>query len=76
MHDIPLTPAQEAEADRLYHALRQAADPDLRHLARALAATPDGQLLGATEFDVRDRVHRIGAKALQAALDGRKKGGT
>jgi hypothetical protein len=71
-----LTPEQQAEADRLYDALRRAADADLRELAELLATKPDAQLLGATEFEVRDKVHRLGAKALQAALDGRKKGGT
>ena len=29
-----------------------------------------------TEFEVRDAVHRLGAQALQAALDERKKGAT
>jgi hypothetical protein len=71
-----LTPEQQAEADRLYDALRRAADADLRELAELLATKPDAQLLGATEFEVRDKVHRLGAKALQAALDGRKKGAT
>jgi hypothetical protein len=71
-----LTPEQQAEAQRIYEALRQAADADLRAVAELLASRPDAQLLGATEFEVRDRVHRIGAKAIQAALDGRKKGGT
>jgi hypothetical protein len=32
-------------------------------------------LLGATEFEVRDRVHKIGAKAIEIAVNGRKKGG-
>ena len=55
--------------------LRQAADADLRGLAELLASKPDRQLLGQTEFEVRDRVHKIGAKALETALDERKKGG-
>ena len=74
--DTDLTPDQEAEARRIFDALKQTADADLLALARLLAAKPDGELLGATEFQVRDRVLRIGAKALEAALDGRKKGGT
>jgi hypothetical protein len=74
--DSDLTPAQEAEADRIYQALKQAADADLRGLARLLAGKPDRDLLGATSFQVRDRVLGIGAKALEAALAGRKKGGT
>ena len=49
---------------------------DLRGLAELLASKPDHQLLGPTEFEVRDRVHTIGAKAIETALDERKKGGT
>ena len=71
--DPDLTPEQEAEARRIYDALKQTAGADLMALARLLAAKPDGELLGATEFQVRDRVLRLGAKALGAALDGRKK---
>jgi hypothetical protein len=74
--DQDLTPQQEAEARRIFDALKQTADADLMALARLLAAKPDGELLGATEFQVRDRALRLGAKALEAALDGRKKGGT
>ncbi len=74
--DTDLTPAQQAEAQRIYEALKQAADADLLALARLLAAKPDDQLLGATEFQVRDAVHQIGAKALETALQGRKKGAT
>jgi hypothetical protein len=73
---MDLTPDQRAEADRLYEHLRAAADADLRALAELLASKADGELLGQTEFDVRDRVHRIGATALEGALAGRKKGGT
>ncbi len=71
-----LTPEQTADAERIFQALRQASEDDQWRLAQLLASKPDAQILGATEFEVRDIVHGIGAKALQAALDGRKKGGT
>jgi hypothetical protein len=71
-----LTPEQSELAERIYQTLRQAADSDLRGLAELLASKPDRQLLGQTEFEVRDHVHKIGAKALETALDERKKGGT
>jgi hypothetical protein len=74
--DLDLTPEQEAEARRIFEALKQTAAAELMALARLLAAKPDGELLGATEFQVRDRVLRLGAQALEAALGGRKKGGT
>jgi len=53
-----------------------AAEPDLRALAESLATKPDDQLFGRTEFELRDQVLRLGAKALQAAAQQRKKGGT
>jgi hypothetical protein len=71
-----LTPDQAELSDRIYHSLRQAADADLRQLADLLASKPDRQLLGQTEFEVRDAVHKLGAKAFEAALEERKKGGT
>ena len=74
--DADLTADQEAEARRIYDALKHSADAELLALARLLASKADGEIFGATEFQVRDAVHRIGAKALEAALDGRKKGGT
>ena len=45
-------------------------------MARLLACKSDDRLFGPTEYEVRDLAHRTGAKAIQAALDGRKKGGT
>jgi hypothetical protein len=76
MSPLPLTPDQAELSDRIYQSLRQAADADLRLLADLLASKPDRQLLGQTEFEVRDLVHKIGAKAFETALDERKNGGT
>ena len=76
MSRLPLTADQAELSDRIYQSLRQAADADLRGLADLLASKPDRQLLGQTEFEVRDRVHKIGAKAFETALHERKKGGT
>jgi hypothetical protein len=70
-----LTPEQRAEADRIEQRLLELARGDLRELAELLASKTDGQLLGTTEYEVRDRVHRIGARALEVALAGREKGG-
>jgi hypothetical protein len=56
MDPTPLTPEQQAEAERIYQILRERTDDDLRQLAQLLASKPDHQLLGATEFEVRDRV--------------------
>jgi len=71
-----LTPEQQAEAQRIRTALLETAAEDIRELAELLASKDDSNTLGATEFTVRDIVHRIGAKAVQTALEGRKKGAT
>ena len=71
-----LTAEQQAEADRIRDALLDASADDIRELAELLATKDDTNTFGATEFAVRDIVQRIGAKAIQGALSGRKKGGT
>ena len=74
--ELPLTLDQAESAERIYQVLRSACDDEIRQIARLLASKPDDKLLGTTEFEVRDRVHSIGAKAIETALNERKKGGT
>jgi len=74
--DLDLTADQAAEAERLFELLRPRIEEELRQLTQLLASKADHKLLGPTEFEVRDRVHKIGAQALEAALNGRKKGAT
>jgi hypothetical protein len=76
MSSLALTPEQQAEADRLTELLMKATAEEIRGIAELLASKPDHKLLGKTEFEVRDRVHKIGAKAIETALNERKKGGT
>lgn len=76
MVDLPLNPAQQAEAQRLFEQFAKSFRDEAWRLAQLLASKEDSQLLGATEFDLRDRVHRLGAQVLQTALEERKKGGT
>ena len=71
-----LTPEQKVESDRIFAVLQQAAVDDLRALADLLATKDDSNTFGATEYTVRDIGLRIAAKALESALEGRKKGGT
>ena len=73
MSRLPVTPDQADLSERIYQSLRQAAEADLRGLADLLASKPDRRLLGQTEFEVRDLVHKIGAKAFETALQERKK---
>src|SRR3954453_22408151 len=73
---LDLTPEQRDEADRIKRRLMAAVEDEVQGIAELLASKPDGQLLGAAEFQVRDRVHEIGARAIETALDERKKGAT
>ncbi len=76
MTDLLLTPEQEAEAQRLAALIGQKAQEEALRMARLLASKPDAQLLGAAEFEIRERVHALGAYAIETAVNGRKKGGT
>ena len=71
-----LTPEQLAEAQRHFKVMKNAVTEDLWRIACLMAGKPDEQLLGRTEFEVREHVLRIGAKAVETAVNGRKKGGT
>jgi len=76
MPEPVLTPAQEAAAQRLAAVILEKAREETLRIARLLVSKPDEQILGATEFEVRDRVHALGASAIEAALNERKKGAT
>ena len=76
VNDVILTAQQEAEAERIEDNLRAAATVEIRRIARLLASKENRHLFGETEFQVRDAVHRIAARGMDAALSERKKGGT
>jgi hypothetical protein len=68
-----LTPEQEAHAQEMAQTLLKAVEGDLLRMTRLLASKPDHQVLGQTEFQIRDIVHQIGAQTIQAELDARQK---
>ena len=76
MSDIVLSAEQEAQAKRLEETLSAKFQEEARGLARLFASRPDAELLGKTEFEVRDRLHALGAQIFETALNERKKGGT
>jgi hypothetical protein len=73
MVELHLTPEQEAEAQTLSQRLKSAVEREVVELARLLASKDDRHLLGGTEFEVREHVHRLGAQALEVVLQERKK---
>jgi hypothetical protein len=76
MADPELSPEQEQEAQRLAEIIIEKTKAEALAMARLLVSKKDHELLGATEFEVRQRVHKIGARALEAAVNQRKKRGT
>jgi hypothetical protein len=57
---------------QIYERLEPLFEQERRRMARALASGP---LLGQKEFELRDRVHDLGARALEVATDERQKKG-
>lgn len=76
MPDIILTDEQEQEAARIEEVVRGAALVEIRQACRLLVSRKNREFFGQTEFTLRDALHRIGARVLDAALDERKKRGT
>ena len=76
MAEVILNPEQEAEAQRLAALIGKKAEEEALAMMRLMVSKPDAQLLGATEFEIRDRAHRLAAHAIETALNERKKGGT
>jgi len=74
--NLELTPEQEAEAQRLADAITAKTKEEVLRMARLLVSRQDDQLFGETEFEVRDLVHKVGARAIETAVNERKKGGT
>ncbi len=68
----PLAPELEAQSRELLTHLRSQADDELLALARLLVSKGDDEIFGDTEFQARDIVHRIGAKAFETHLAQKK----
>ena len=63
-----LSAEKEAEALVLAARLRELADEELVQMARLLVSKPEHEIFGDTEFELRDIVLKVGAKALEEHL--------
>jgi hypothetical protein len=72
MSAASLTPEQELEAKQLEAKIRLAIEKEVGAIAKLLASKADRELFGQTEFDVRELVLRIGAKAYEERLREKK----
>lgn len=67
-----LSAAKETEAQELALRLRELAAEELLQMARLLVSKPDREIFGDTEFQLRDLVLQIGAKAMEEHLRQKK----
>ena len=71
-----LSAEQQSEADLIYARIRGAFDQEARRLAELMASKETRDIFGETEYQIRDRVHALGAEVLTATAEERvKKGG-
>lgn len=70
-----LNEEQKQLADLIYQRISGAFEAEARQIAELMASKETSQLLGATEFELRDRVHELGAVALEAAVETQLKKG-
>jgi len=68
----PLSEEQEGEAELLEAKILLAVDREISDLARLLVSKNENDLFGQSEFQVRDLVLRVGAKAFEEHLRGKK----
>jgi hypothetical protein len=69
---IELTAEQEAQVEELTNQITEAIAADVRRIAVLLVSKDTRHTFGTTEFELRDIVHRVGAKALEASLAQKK----
>ncbi len=66
------TPDQETEAQELAARIEEAAKKEFLQIARLLTGKKESELFGQTEFDIRDRLFRIGAQIYEEYLREKK----
>ena len=68
MSEPILTLEQEAEAVRLAEIITKRVKEEVLVMARIMVSKQDHELLGRTEFEIRDRVHKLGADVVETAV--------
>lgn len=63
---------KETEAQALAKRIRELADDEILQMARLLVSKPDREIFGDTEFELRDIVLKVGAKAIEEHLRQKK----
>ena len=74
--DAKMTPEKSEEVQRVHDVMLKAMEQEIWRMAEFMVTRRDDQLFGETEFALREKVLRMGAQALEATVDDRKKRGT
>lgn len=64
-----------ADEQVLFERLGPLFEAERLRMAKSLASKKDEELFGRNEYEMRDRVHELGAKALEIAANERQKKG-
>lgn len=64
-----------ADEQVLFERLGPLFEAERLRMAKSLASKKDGELFGKNDYELRDRVHELGAKALEIAANERQKKG-
>ncbi len=70
-----MTPEEVAEVRRVHDVMLRAMDQEIWRMAQLMVTRRDDQLFGETEFTLREKALRMGAQALEATVNDRKKRG-
>ena len=67
---------RQSEVKRVTGLVMRAVADDIQRMAELFVSKKDHELFGRTEFQLRDLLLKAGARATEAVLEDRKKGGT
>ena len=70
-----LTAEQSEEVQRVHDVMLKAMEQEIWRMAEFMVTRRDDQLFGETEFALREKALRMGAQALTATVNDRKKRG-
>jgi len=66
---------RQTEVERVKGLMMRAVASDIQRMAELFVSKKDHELFGRTEFQLRDLLLKVGARAMQAVLEDRKKRG-
>jgi len=70
-----MTREELQEAERLFEETKEAAGEEMWRMCCMIAGKQDHELFGENEFEMRDILMRLGARALEKAANSRRKKG-